>query len=274
MELYTQTSFELSKHLTERYSTSFSSSSTLFSASIRPAIYAIYGLVRVADEIVDTYRGHDMDYHLTALEKEVLALITASNPFSANPIIHAFVVTSRQYSIGAELIQPFFASMRADISAKNFSQVEYNTYIYGSAEVIGLMCLKVFTKGDTAAYETLEPGAKSLGAAYQKINFLRDCQDDFKERGRLYFPDITSLEDLDDHARQLIVADIYADIKRADPYIDQLPKEAKRAVRLSYLYYKALLSKLSKLPIEHIIESRVSVPRHIKIKLFLQARYS
>ena len=104
MELYTQTSFELSRYLTERYSTSFSSSSTLFSASIRPAIY---GLVRVADEIVDTYRGHDMDYHLTALEKEVLALIAASNPFSANPIVHAFVVTSRQYSIGAELIQPF-----------------------------------------------------------------------------------------------------------------------------------------------------------------------
>ena len=271
MELYTATSRELAKLLTRRYSTSFSSSSRLFAKNIRPHIYAIYGLVRVADEIVDTYQGDDMCSLLDNLEHEVLQLLDHDQPFSPNPIVQAFAVTAQQYSISDDLITPFFASMRSDITATTFTQAEYDAYIYGSAEVIGLMCLKVFVGGDAAQYEQLAPGASALGRAYQKVNFLRDIASDHEQRGRWYFP-ISSFDAFDTDAKQSIEADIVKDFAAAVPAIQNLPVGARRAVRLSYRYYSALFGVLQQASPATIKTQRIRVAGWQKLCLLVTAR--
>ena len=269
MDLYTKTSYELSRHLTLQYSTSFGKSTKLFSKDIQPHIFAIYGLVRVADEIVDTYRGDDQEVQLDDLENETYRALTTG--YSANPLVHAFAQTATQFAITKTLIAPFFLSMRLDLTPQTYTQSLYETYIYGSAEVIGLMCLKVFTKGDEAAYNHLEPGASALGAAYQKVNFLRDIASDYEERGRVYFPGL-SYGAFTDSAKQDIVADIRADFEKAAPAVAQLPPNARRAVRLSYLYYTELLKALEKASAETIKTRRVRVPDTKKVTLLLQSR--
>ena len=178
MDTYNKLSYRISELTTKSYSTSFSMSGRLFDAKIRPHIYAIYGLVRIADEIVDTYMGADTRAQLDALETHVLEQLAAEQPFSPNPIVQSFVVTAQRFGFGSELIKPFFKSMRADITAKKFTKKSYDGYIYGSAEVIGLMCVKVFANDD-ALYDNLKPGALALGRAYQKVNFLRDMRAEF-----------------------------------------------------------------------------------------------
>lgn len=270
MELYEKTSYELARKLTNNYSTSFSLSSRLFSPAIRPHIYAIYGLVRVADEIVDTYQGLDASKLLDELEAHVLEQLASKTPFSPNPIVYAFVAAAQKFSIDAPLITPFFDSMRTDLAAKTFTQSEYDTYIYGSAEVIGLMCLKVFVDGDDTEYEKLEKGARALGSAYQKVNFLRDMKADYDERGRCYFPGV-SYQTFTIHQKMLIETDIEKDFVTARAYITELPAGARKAVRTSFHYYWQLLELLKKASVEDVKGQRLRVPSAKKLTIYLKA---
>lgn len=256
MELYEKLSFDIARMTMKRYSTSFSRSTALFPATIRRHIYAVYGLVRVADEIVDSYHENEAGTLLDELEQDVLRAVQLG--YSANPIVHAFAQTSRTYGITKELIEPFFTSMRMDLSPQVYTQKLYETYIYGSAEVVGLMCLRVFCEGDDVLYKTLESGAKHLGAAYQKINFLRDLAADSKELGRFYFPEHT-ITTFDEAAKQEVVRDCREDIAQAQAAIGNLPKSAQRATQLSSRYYGALLDELEKTPIDVIKKKRVRI---------------
>jgi len=265
MDLYTETSYKLSRQLTLRYSTSFGYSTKLFDASIRDAIFSIYGLVRIADEVVDTYAKADSGAILDDLETETYRALKTG--YSPNPIVHAFVTTARTYAITPPLIKPFFKSMRMDLFPKHYTEALYNQYIYGSAEVIGLMCLKVFCQGNEPAYKELEQGARRLGAAYQKVNFLRDIASDFTDRQRIYFPGVT-IESFDEKTKQKIIKDIRSDFKAAKPALNKLPQNARRAVQLSYEYYEALLKKLEKTPAATIKQRRVRVPNARKLSIY------
>lgn len=270
MELYTNTSYELAEKLTKRYSTSFSLSSLLFESSIRRHIYAIYGLVRIADEIVDTYQGDDRESRLEELQTEVAKALDTK--YSVNPIVHAYAETARRYGITDELTKPFFDSMHTDVAQKTFTQTQYQDYIYGSAEVIGLMCLRVFVDGDQDRYEALKPGARALGSAYQKVNFLRDMKADHDALGRVYFPGV-SYETFSEENKRVIIADIEQDFSLAKQAIEQLPDSARPAVRASYYYYSALLHELKLLSAETITSRRVRVANWRKLILLMKARF-
>ncbi len=270
MDLYTSTSYQLSEQLTKRYSTSFSMSSRLFMADTRRHIYAVYGLVRIADEIVDAYDGNDQEARLNELEAEVTRARTAG--YSTNPIVHSFAVTAGEFGIEDDLVGPFFASMRMDLSKKTYSLEEYETYIYGSAEVIGLMCLKIFTKGNVDEYAALSDGARALGSAYQKVNFLRDMKADYNELGRVYFPGV-GYSSFSEQDKASIIADIEREFALAKDYIDRLPSSARAAVRASYYYYSTLLQQLKVLPASSIVSRRIRVANWRKILLLLRARF-
>lgn len=268
MDLYASTSYQLAEQLTKRYSTSFSMSSRLFDSSIRRHIYAIYGLVRIADEIVDTYEGDDKLAQIDDLHNETKRAMTVG--YSVNPIVHAFALTAREYGIDHDLLEPFIDSMKMDLTLKTFNQEQYTRYIYGSAEVVGLMCLRVFVKKDDASYNSLADGARSLGAGYQKVNFLRDMKADYDTLGRVYFPGI-SFETFTDEDRDAIIADIEKDFSVADTAIRRLPANARSAVRASYYYYDGLLQKLTILPADTIIAKRVRVANWRKLLLLVRA---
>ena len=263
MDHYHHISYELSERLTKAYSTSFSLSIRLFAPELRPHIYAIYGLVRVADEIVDTYKGSDAREILDELEQDTYRALKSG--FSVHPIVHAFAQTARQYDIQKTLIQPFFTSMRMDLSPQTYNQKKYATYIDGSAEVVGLMCLKVFGGNFTK----LEPGARRLGAAYQKVNFLRDIAADSQELHRWYFPNST-LESFDEKTKGIIIADIEKDFAVAKKAIQTLPNSSRRAVLLSYRYYSLLLKKLKHTPAHAILQNRIRIHNVTKILLLLR----
>lgn len=256
MDQYEKVSFMVSKLVTEKYSTSFSASSRLFDGQIRADIYAIYGLVRIADEIVDTYRGSDAEDLLNRLESDVYAAI--ERDYDVNPIIHAFSKTAKKYHIDATLIAPFFESMAMDLRPAEYTKELYERYIYGSAEVVGLMCLKVFCGGDAIQYAALEPGARALGSAYQKINFLRDIKADYEELGRLYFPGI-EYESFDEQSKSMVINDIVADLVVAKEYVGKLPHNSQKAVSLSLLYYEELLYKIKKTPAATLKRQRVRI---------------
>lgn len=268
MDLYNSASYELAERLTKRYSTSFSSSSSLFSDHIRPHIYAIYGMVRIADEIVDTYRGEDKGSYLDAFESEVNAAINSQ--YSTNPIVHAFARTAKTYSITGQLLAPFFESMRADINPKKFTQQSYEAYIYGSAEVVGLMCLRVFVDGNDSAFDRLREGASALGAAYQKVNFLRDMKADYEELGRVYFPNV-EYDSFSETQKAAIIKDIENDFSRAKPAVGLLPKDARHAVAMSYDYYDELLTKLKHATVEEIKTKRMRVNNFKKAQIYFGA---
>jgi len=240
--------------------------SRLFSPKIRTHIYTIYGLTRVADEIVDTYKGPQAARLLKDLEQEVYDAI--ERKYSTNPLVHAFQQTVHEFIIDQPLIAAFFKSMHTDLTKKTFNRSEYDEYIYGSAEVIGLMCLKVFCNGNENLYNRQKNGAAQLGAGYQKVNFLRDLHADHLELGRCYFPDVT-YETMTEAQKIAIVKEIRQDFKTALPAIDQLPSGARRAVLASYRYYDALLTKLAKTPIETIKKRRVRVNNLRKIMLLV-----
>lgn len=266
MELYNQVSYAISQQITVEYSTSFSSSARLFPGDMRPHIYAIYGLVRIADEIVDTYRGDDSQQLLRELELEVYAAIKRG--YSVNPVVQSFALTAQQYDITSQLIEPFFASMLMDVNPVEYNESLYETYIYGSAEVVGLMCLKVFVGGDEAEYKKLEPGARALGAGYQKVNFLRDMKADYEELGRLYFPGV-NFETFDEEAKGHIIEDIEADFGVAKQAVDLLPTSSRQAVGLSLTYYSALLSEIKKTPVQVMKARRIRVNNLKKSLLFV-----
>lgn len=269
MELYETTAYKLAKELTERYSTSFSVSITLFPKPMRRHIYAVYGMVRIADEIVDTYRGSDAAEQLEAYYTEVIRACSMERPYSANPIVYAFALTARHYGIGTDLIDPFFESMRMDLGDIAYDKETFEAYIYGSAAVVGLMCLKVFVDGGQTRYDELAPGAERLGCAYQKVNFLRDIAADTNQLKRSYFPGVKEITETE---KQRIVTDIQADFDAAKGYIAKLPGSAKSAVTLSYRYYQALLDKLEKTPAETLRTTRVRVPDIHKLALYVKAR--
>lgn len=266
MDLYTNNAYALSEVLTKTYSTSFSAATRLFPREIQLHIYGIYGLLRIADEIVDTYRGDDSQEILENLRQEVYGALERG--YSTNPIVHAFAATARLFAIDEELLEPFFYSMQIDATnQETFTQRQYDQYIHGSAEVVGLMCLKVFVAGDTTKYSDLSEGATRLGAAYQKINFLRDFAADYQELGRIYFPSVP-VYPLTDDQKNRIVADIRKDLESAEMYIVRLPKQIRSAVRLSKQYYGALLDKLEKTSSLTISESRLSVSKIKKGRLY------
>lgn len=264
MDLYHRVAGETSRLVTERYSTSFSLASRLFGPDIRPHIYHIYGLVRVADEVVDTYRGKDQAPLLDALETEVYA--ATARGFSTNLIVDAFALTAAKYHIGRDLIEPFFASMRRDITQHNYTPSELGDYIYGSAEVVGLMCLKVFTAGNAGSYAKLKPGAQALGAAFQKVNFLRDLSADHEELGRVYFPGV-KWESFNDDAKRRVEADIAADFDAAYQAIMALSPSARPAVLAAYRYYRALLEKIQATPAAALKAGRLRVPTARKLMI-------
>ncbi len=266
---YTISARQASKVVTQTFSSSFSSAITLFGTDIRQHIYNIYGLVRVTDEVVDTYKGPDAKKVLDDFELEVYAALKRG--FSANIIIHAFIETAVAYQIKKDLIEPFFVSMRMDLKPVRFTQKTYDDYIYGSAEVVGLMCLRVFVQGDEEQYHALSDGAKALGAAFQKVNFLRDIHDDYVVRNRYYFP-YGSFETFNDKLKDQILADIQQDFNNAQTYIEKLPKSARRATRLAYQYYEALLHELAKKPASSIASERVRVSSYKKASLLIRAK--
>lgn len=269
MDNYNLAAERASRVVTNTFSTSFSSAITLFDKSIRQDIYNIYGLVRIADEIVDSYAAKGTAAILKDLESEVYDSLTRG--FSSNIVVHAFCMTARKFAIDASLIRPFFRSMYVDISAKTFTQEEYDTYIYGSAEVVGLMCLRVFTAGDTKTYDQLKGGASALGSAFQKVNFLRDLSDDYRTRGRYYFP-IGSYEHFDEPTKSEIIVDIRNDLGRAEIAIAKLPDNARLATRLAYDYYQTLLLRLEQLPVSTLLEKRVSVSKSTKLRLLISGK--
>jgi phytoene/squalene synthetase len=256
MDIYSRFSYDASRKLTKAYSTSFGLSSLLFSKSIRRHIYAIYGLVRLADEIVDTYRGADQATLLDEFEAQTYIAMSAS--YSTNPIIHSFVLTAKQFAIPKKLLTAFFKSMRMDLDRRTYNESLYKTYIYGSAEVIGLMCLHVFCNGDMSTYAHLEKGASALGAAYQKINFLRDFASDYHDLGRIYFPKVT-FESFNEGIKKRILKDIHADIRHAMKSLNLLPRSSRVAVSTSLAYYSKLLYKLEKTPADVIKRKRTRI---------------
>lgn len=269
MEDYTALSYEFAERLTRRYSTSFGLSTRLLSPAIRPHIYAIYGMVRLADEIVDTHANLDhAQQELHALELQTLKALGTG--YSTNPLLHAFALSARHYGIEQELIKPFFASMRMDLHTTTHTAASYKTYIYGSAEVVGLMCLKVFTGGDTQTYNRQRAGAQALGRAYQKVNFLRDYAADTKQLGRHYFPGDTG--ELSESLQQAVVNDISKDFITARPAIDTLPASCRRAVALSYSYYTQLLTLLAETDVATLATTRIRVNNGKKAWLYLRAR--
>jgi phytoene synthase len=266
MNNYDKLSQKITKQIMHGYSTSFSRSTRLFPLTIRRHIYNIYALVRVADEIVDTYKGTDAKIMLDELVHDVYRVITGV--YSTNPVVHAFGITARTYDINDELIAPFFASMRMDLIDQTYTEKKYKIYIYGSAEVVGLMCLKVYCP-DTSDYEAVKAGAMRLGSAYQKINFLRDLAADTSELHRMYFPGYT-LETFDETAKRTVVADIHKDLSDAQLSIEKLPGSVRRATQLSVRYYKALLQKLEATPVSIIKNKRIRINDGHKLWLSLQ----
>jgi 15-cis-phytoene synthase len=266
MDLYLATSQTTSRLFTNAYSSSFGLASRFFSKPIRQHIYNIYGLTRIADEIVDTYQGVHSRTILDDLEQETYRAI--ARQYSANPILHAFQSSARKFGITNDLLEPFFASMRSDLVPQTFTTASYQQYIHGSAEVVGLMCLRVFCRGEDAQYAELANGASKLGAAYQKINFLRDLAADHTELKRCYFPGIT-FESFDEKAKQAIVADIRSDMVVAIVAIHELPLGARRAVRASYRYYSALLEKLERTPAAIIKTRRIRINNLRKLSLLV-----
>ncbi len=267
--LFDNVSYHCSKIVTKSYSTSFSLATRMLSKSIRQDIYNIYGFVRFADEIVDTFHDYDKETLFNKFENDLeLAL---KDKISLNPILNAFQHTYHKYKIDKSLIGAFMKSMRMDLHKSNYlTEEEFKAYIYGSADVVGLMCLKVFVKGDNIKYADLKPMATALGSAFQKVNFLRDLKADYDDLNRTYFPN-TDLDNLDENSKQLIIEDIEKDFSKGIDGIRKLPIEAKFGVFMAYRYYNQLLKKLKKTPALEIKNARIRVPNYKKMELLTRS---
>jgi 15-cis-phytoene synthase len=266
MELFKDTCLKCSKLITEAYSTSFTLGIKTLHRKFHDPIYAIYGFVRCADEIVDTFHDHDKRKLLSEFRKQTFEAIEQG--ISLNPVLHAFQCVVNEYKIDREYIEAFLNSMAMDLEDHVYDPALYKEYIYGSAEVVGLMCLKVFCEGDAEQFERLKKPACSLGAAFQKVNFLRDMQSDFKERGRVYFPAV-DIRTFNNASKEEIEADITKDFEDAYAGILALPRSARMGVYLAYVYYLKLFRKIKGLPATHILNERVRVPDNTKFALLL-----
>jgi phytoene synthase len=270
--LFDTISFECSKNVTRAYSTSFSSAVKMLSPTIRQDIYNIYGFVRFADEIVDSFHDYDKENLFAMFEKDLDAAL--QNKISLNPILNSFQDTVHKFKIPEALIASFMKSMKMDLVKSHYDTVaEYKEYIYGSADVVGLMCLKVFVNGNDAKYNELEQSAMRLGSAFQKVNFLRDLKADYEDLSRTYFPN-TDLTKLDEASKNQIIAEIEADFEAGYQGIVGLPIEAKFGVYTAYIYYKKLLSKLKKTPSAEIKNTRIRVSDYQKFQLFAKCYFT
>ncbi|MFB9108240.1 phytoene/squalene synthase family protein [Flavobacterium gyeonganense] len=267
--LFDTVSFKCSKLVTKNYSTSFSLAVHMLAPSIRDAIYSIYGFVRFADEIVDSFHDYEKEYLIDDFEKEYYKAKQLG--ISLNPILNSFQHTVKQYNITDDLVQAFLKSMKLDLIKSNYNtQTEYEDYIYGSADVVGLMCLKVFVKGNNQKYEQLKNEAMRLGSAFQKVNFLRDLKDDNLVLNRNYFPGV-NLNSFDENAKTAIINEIEEDFRVAYQGIVKLPIEAKFGVYTAFVYYKKLLKKLKNTPCSEIGNSRIRVSNYTKAGLLAQS---
>lgn len=269
MSLYSNVCTECSKLITNRYSTSFSLGIRLFAKKFRSPIYSIYGFVRFADEIVDTFHDYNKKQLLEEFREETKKAI--DQKLSLNPVLQSFQEVVNEYSIDMDLIDAFLDSMAMDLEDHHYDWDLYKKYIYGSAEVVGLMCLKVFLKNNDEAYQKLKPYAMALGSAFQKINFLRDIKDDYYEKGRTYFPDL-DLNKFSDQDKKDIEEDISKDFEKGLAGILKLPKGAKFGVYIAYIFYYHLFKKIQKLSFDKILAERVRIKN--RKKAYLLAKYS
>lgn len=267
-KLFDELSYDVSKSTTKKYSTSFSLGILALKPAIRPAIYAIYGYVRLADEIVDSFHEYDKEILLERFKKETdLALVEG---ISLNPILQSFQDTVHTYQIDKKLIYQFLHSMQMDLKPVDYNSDLYEEYIYGSAEVVGLMCLQVFTEGDQQKYEELKPYARKLGSAFQKLNFLRDLKEDYQSLGRTYFPGI-EMQVFSNDVKAEIENGIEMEFKEALIGIKMLPVSSKFGVYLAYKYYLCLFCKIKSKNAQSILNQRVRIPNSLKFVVMLKS---
>ena len=267
--LFDQVSLKASKMVTNAYSTSFSLGIRMLNESVREPVYAIYGFVRFADEIVDSFEGYDKAALIADFRKQTDEAI--AQRISLNPILNSFQHAVNQYSIDQWLIDAFFDSMEMDLKEQTYDQATFEKYILGSAQVVGLMCLRVFCNGDNAQYDSLKDGAMSLGSAFQKVNFLRDIKADKDNLGRLYFPGM-NMQEWTPQLKKDIEADIEKDFKHALEAINRLPKNSKYGVYTAYRYYFKLFRKLENASFEELFTKRLRVPNSTKFRLLFTSK--
>jgi len=267
-QLFDGVSQATSKLTTRTYSTSFSLGIYCLAKKFHVPIYNIYAYVRFADEIVDSFHDYEKELLLDEFERDTYLAI--ERRISLNPVLNSFQQVVHTYKIPIDLIDHFLASMRCDLRRQSHDVASYETYIYGSAEVVGLMCLKVFTEGNDELYARLKPGAQKLGSAFQKVNFLRDLKNDYQDLGRVYFPGI-NLACMSQLDKQLIEQDIEKDLNDALEGIKQLPSGACFGVYVAYIYYRNLFKKIKSLPPSRILSTRVRVPNYQKIGLLFSS---
>ena len=270
IELYHKVSLNASKNVTKLYSTSFSMGIKLLDKNIHDAIFSIYGFVRLADEIVDTFHDYPKSEMLQEFKDETYKAL--DRKISVNPILHAFQMVVNKYSIARDLIDKFLLSMEQDLNDIQYSSVGYKEYIVGSAEVVGLMCLKVFVNGDNDLYFKLEEPARRLGAAFQKINFLRDVKSDYQELGRTYFPGV-DLEKFTPNEKLKIEEDIQNDFESALKGIINLPSSSRLGVYVAYRYYFSLFKKIKKVSSDRLMEERIRVPNFKKLFITFKSMF-
>lgn len=269
MKLYNEISFQTSKLITKKYSTSFSIAVSYLPFEMRQSIYSIYGFVRLADEIVDTFHTINQKLILDDFEKEYYKAL--ENGISMNPVLQCFCITVNKYQFPKELVDSFLKSMRADLSKQVYdNNTELDNYIHGSANVVGLMCLLVFLNGDKYKYEKLKDSAMSLGTAFQKVNFLRDLKADAQGLNRLYFPEV-DMDNFTEEVKRDLIKDIENDFNEAEKGIRELPGRSKLAVFIAFIYYKKLLQKLQQTPADKIVKTRIRVPDGTKFILLGKA---
>ena len=266
--IFDQLSHHTSKIATKRYSTSFSLGIKFLDKELRQPIYDVYGFVRLADEIVDSFHGFDKERLLADFRRQTFEAI--QDGISLNPILNAFQNAVNKYNIPLDLIDTFLKSMEMDLNFEKYSQEDYETYILGSAEVVGLMCLKIFVFGNEDEYQRLKPHAMKLGSAFQKINFLRDLKDDYHQLGRTYFPGI-DMSSFDDKVKKEIEADIDSDFHEGYLGILELPKNSRFGVYMAYVYYYKLFMKIKACQADDIMNKRVRIPNNKKYRLFVSS---
>jgi phytoene synthase len=268
IQLFHQVSRQCSRITTEKYSTSFASAIGLLHPELRQPVYDIYGFVRFADEIVDTFHNYDKSKLLTSFKNETFKAIEEG--ISLNPILNSFQLTVNRYKIDLKLVNAFFKSMEMDLHNTTYDDSTYTEYIYGSAEVVGLMCLYIFCDGNKKQYEQLESSARSLGAAFQKVNFLRDMNADFNILSRTYFPGV-DFTNFTPEMKKQIEHDISADFIKAYKGIIQLPWKARFGVYVAYKYYFSLFERIRKMRASHILHRRVRIPDYQKMLILARA---
>jgi phytoene synthase len=266
--LFDQISTTTSKNITRAYSTSFSLGILFLEKRFRTPIYSIYGFVRIADEIVDTFHDYPKEDLIARFREDTI--IAIEQKISLNPILNAFQQVVHDYNIEWEFIDKFLISMEMDLDDQVYSRDKYEDYIFGSAEAVGLMCLRVFAEGNTEQYDNLVPAARKLGAAFQKVNFLRDLRADFEGLERSYFPGI-DLNHFTQKDKELIQAEIAEDFRLALEGIRSLPKSSRRGVYLAYVYYQRLFKKICKTQPEEVMETRIRIPNATKMSLMFQS---